>query len=151
MNSDRPARRFGLLQRLLADDRALLRTTAKAFDDLMSDNEMASRLTMRHESDYVDTSWKVPFITSGHYPEFWAILASLHRALQRQPHRFCGCARQGKARQVPRARRSSCQMFGHKYVLPEAFSSVVESGSDCARVWTIQARYTNCRQRASTA
>ena len=58
MNSDRPARRFGLLQRLLADGRALLRTTARAFDDLMSDNEMASRLTMRHESDDLDTSWK---------------------------------------------------------------------------------------------
>ena len=58
MNSDRPAS-GGLLRRLLADDRALLRKTAKAFDDLMSDAETMSRLTLRHESDDVDVSWKI--------------------------------------------------------------------------------------------
>ena len=57
MNSDRPGI-GGLLRRLLADDRALLRKTAKAYDDLMSDAETISRLTLRHEVDDVDISWK---------------------------------------------------------------------------------------------
>ena len=59
MNSDRPAGSFGLLHCLLADDWALIRTTAKAYDDMMSDNEMASRITLRHENDDVDISLKL--------------------------------------------------------------------------------------------